>query len=484
MRYIALTDNPSLWETFKRFPEKSDGYIVIRHFGDDFRVEDVRGWKNPPPSSSQNLFELFRLKPNDRVLFHFDDKTLLSEVLQNILHKKTEFQGLVILNNKEDLMPPVEDPRISVFPLSELLDSGLHFKWDFIGTNKKVKTLKSLFEQAKNVLILMQHDPDPDAIASALALRILLNRNRTTAPIGTFGKITWRENLTMVQLLDIEVIQVNAESLAQFEKIAVVDAQPLYFKGLCDRFDAVIDHHPNTTTAPIPYIDVQTSYGATATILTEYLLASSIKLNQRLATAILYGIKTDTLLLGREVSANDFEAFKTVWPLANHTLLKKMESPELGPDEIALFTKALKNRKISGRTLYTFLGETGKEDIIPRLADFCLQIGEIDWSMVCGIYLENIVISVRNIGIPRSAGILVQKLFGQVGQAGGHSTMAKAVIPLKKFKEVYGVASLRAVSHIVMESFQKEVGSQLPVASCQSPRVRGQNYEKKSLLSS
>ncbi|MBI5185692.1 MAG: DHH family phosphoesterase [Nitrospinae bacterium] len=458
MRYIAITDNPCLWENFKRFPDKSDAYLVIHHSGKYFRIEESRGWRKKPRDSSPRLLDLFHLKPNDRLFFHFNGRDALYQVLQNILVKKTDFQGLVVLNKKDDLAPPVTDPRISVFPLSELLDSGLHFKWDFIETNRKVKALQSLFESARNVLILMQHDPDPDAIASALALRVLLNRNKTTAPIGTFGKITWRENLTMAQLLDIDVVQVSPQSLGQFEKIAVVDAQPRYFKGLCDRFDAVIDHHPDVTTTPVPYIDIKTSYGSTATILTEYLLASNIKLNQRLATALLHGIKTDTLFLGREVSVNDFEAFKTAWPLANHALLKKMESPELDPGEIALFTKALKNRKIFGRALYTFLGETEKEDIIPRLADFCLQIGEIDWSMVCGIYEGNIVISVRNIGIPRSAGLLVQKLFGQTGQAGGHSSMAKAVVPLKKFKEIHGAASLRTVSHIVMESFRKEVG--------------------------
>ncbi len=72
-------------------------------------------------------------------------------------------------------------------------------------TRAKVDRIRAHFEGAERILILMQDDPDPDAIASALALRILLGRQRTSAPLCTFGTITRPENLAMCKILDIEV---------------------------------------------------------------------------------------------------------------------------------------------------------------------------------------------------------------------------------------------------------------------------------------
>lgn len=456
MRHIAIMDNLFLLDSFRRLaPKPANAGMAVMHSSKGFSIIDKAAGKVTTKESVKRLSDFLELKDTDQILLNYSHAALLKKSLKEILSQQADFQCLLITNGKEDLSA-IRDSRISPLSMEELVDGGLQLRWKIISARRKVKKLKSLFKSAKNILILTQHDPDPDAIASALALRTLLNRNRKTAPIGTFGKLTWRENITMARLLDIDIIQVDKKSIKKYEKIAVVDAQPAYFKGLEDKFDAVIDHHPKSGNLKVSYADVLTSYGATSSILTEYLIASGTRVNQRLATALLYGIKTDTLFLGREVSYNDFEAFKYVWPLANHNLLKKMERPELRADEISSFTRALNNRQVIGRALYTFLGRVEKEDIIPRLADFCLQVGDIDWSMVCGIHSGNLVISVRNIGIPQSAGILVRKLFGEVGSAGGHSTMAKAVIPLIAFQKKLGVSSSSDLSESVMKMFKKE----------------------------
>ena len=41
----------------------------------------------------------------------------------------------------------------------------------------------------------------------------------------------------------------------------------------------------------VPFTDIRSGYGATSTILTEYLEACEADVSQRLATALLYGIK-------------------------------------------------------------------------------------------------------------------------------------------------------------------------------------------------
>ena len=80
------------------------------------------------------------------------------------------------------------------------------------------------------------------------------------------------------------------------------------------------------------------------------------------------------------------------------------------------------------------------------MADFFLQVEDVKWTMISGIVGETLVVSVRNLGYTRNAGELVRKLFAEVGSAGGHRAMAKAVIPLRAFREKFGLFSDDAIN--------------------------------------
>ena len=60
------------------------------------------------------------------------------------------------------------------------------------------------------------------------------------------------------------------------------------------------------------------------------------------------------------------------------------------------------------------------------------------WTIVCGIVNDSLVMSVRNLGYSRNAGEFVRKYFADIGSAGGHRAMAKAVVPLPAFREKFG----------------------------------------------
>ncbi len=156
--------------------------------------------------------------------------------------------------------------------------------------------------EGDRVAIVLQDDPDPDAMASAMALRTLLGRNKQTTPFFAFKPVTRPENRTMVHLLEIEIQPATTEELRDFDKIAMVDVQPPYFGEKIPRADIAIDHHPGYPGGAAPFEDVRTKYGATATIMTEYLVTADEKISERLATALLYGIRSDTLAL---VAARD-----------------------------------------------------------------------------------------------------------------------------------------------------------------------------------
>jgi nanoRNase/pAp phosphatase (c-di-AMP/oligoRNAs hydrolase) len=101
---------------------------------------------------------------------------------------------------------------------------------------------------------------------------------------------------------------------------------------------------------------------------------------------------------------------------------------------------------MSGQVFCASLGELPREDFIPYVADFFLQLEDVKWTVIAGIVNETMSISVRNLGYSKNAGEFVRRYFADIGSAGGHRAMAKAVVPLKAFQEKFGELSDEALS--------------------------------------
>jgi nanoRNase/pAp phosphatase (c-di-AMP/oligoRNAs hydrolase) len=324
-------------------------------------------------------------------------------------------------------------------------------------TRERLRELRTMVGESERIAILLQDDPDPDGIASAIALRTLLGRNKLTTPLFSYGPITRPENRAMVQLLEIEVAPATPAVLEGFERIALVDVQPPYFNGRLPRADIVIDHHPGYSEGNAPFEDVRIRYGATATILTEYLITAQERVSERLATALLYGIKSDTLMLSRRVTEEDLEAFTFLYPLANYNLLRRIERPELPLSFARVLARAMNRLTIQDRLAVLHLGMVERDDLIVQMADFCLQFEDAEWVAVAGKLGDNLVIAVRNHGTGRSAGEVVRRLFGEIGSAGGHRNMAKAVIPLKAWRQREATLADGAIERRLRELFAAEL---------------------------
>ncbi|MDP2627753.1 MAG: bifunctional oligoribonuclease/PAP phosphatase NrnA [Candidatus Rokubacteria bacterium] len=321
-------------------------------------------------------------------------------------------------------------PGTTAVPLSAFGERVIRPALERALSGARVERIRRHFEDAQQVLILMQDDPDPDAIASALALKTLLGRTRTSVHVCTFGTITRPENVAMCKILEIEVEEISAQALDQFDRVAMVDVQPSFLEERFHEVDLVIDHHPVERPIKARIRDVRPSYGATSTILVEYLRAADVKVTQRLATALLYGIKSDTLGLERGGTRADLEAFSYLYLLANHSALRRIERPELSDGALDLLAQGLARRRVLGGVFFSHLGTVTMADLIPQFADFGLQAEGVEWSVVSGVVGDQVHVSIRNVGYVKSAGDMARAAFGDIGPAGGHRTMAKAVVPL------------------------------------------------------
>src|ERR1700733_12428084 len=327
---------------------------------------------------------------------------------------------------------------VSYLAMSELFGGALMTEFGRSLTKARVQQYQRYFSDADRVLILLHNDPDPDAMASGLALRNVLHRTKATAIIGAIQGVTRPENLRILNLLDIHVETITPESLKEFDRLAMVDVQPHYFGGLIDNADLVIDPHPEQPGHTAVFKDVRADYGSTSTILTEHLRSVDVSISERTATAMLYAIKSDTLFFNRQTNRVDLEAFSYLYPLADPALIRKMEGAEITVERLEHVTRALSTSRLRHQVFSAFLGETTREDFIPYTADFLLQVEDVKWTMVSGIVGGELIVGVRNRGYSRNAGEFVKASFGDIGNAGGHRAMAKAVMPLDRFRGKFG----------------------------------------------
>src|SRR5213593_4598311 len=331
-----------------------------------------------------------------------------------------------------------EFPDVVYLSMSELFGGPLLTEFGRSLTRARVQQYQRYFSDADRVLIMTHNDPDPDAMASGLALRNVLRRTKTTAIIGAIQGVTRPENLRMVNLLDIHVETITHETLKEYDRVAMVDVQPHYFGGLIDRVDLVIDHHPEQPGYAAVFKDIRADYGSTSTILTEHLRAVDVNISERTATAMLYAIKSDTLFFSRQTNRVDLEAFSYLYPLADAALIRKMEGAEITMERLDYVLRAYKSGSLADQVFCAFVGASPREDFIPYVADFFLQLEHVKWTVVAGIVNDSMVVSVRNLGYTKNAGEFVRKYFADIGSAGGHRAMAKAVVPLRAFREKFG----------------------------------------------
>jgi nanoRNase/pAp phosphatase (c-di-AMP/oligoRNAs hydrolase) len=412
------------------------------------------------------IYERLRIRPTDRIAVFIRDAKVGEESLHAVMAHTDAFAITLVDENAGRRRSAASmHPRVRSVRMVELVRNGLINELEKTVGAAQLRTLRSIFHDQERILLLVQYDPDPDAVASAIAMRVLLGRNKVSAPIATFGRVTRPENIAMLHLLEIEVVQIRLEELDEYNRIVLLDVQPSHFRETLPRVDVIIDHHPENEKAVCLFKDIRPDYGATSTILQEYLQAGDVKVTQKLATALLYGIKTDTLLLEREAIENDLKAFSCLYPLANHRLIRRMERPQLPKEDLSVLSKAFQSPYILDDVIYVHLDDLSREDIVPYIADFCLEVEGIEWAVVSGVYDRKVVVSARNYGTTRSAGELLRAAFSAYGSAGGHRSMAKAVFPLDSLDEKDAKDPRRFVQKRFLEVYQAALRSAPPARS-------------------
>lgn len=279
------------------------------------------------------------------------------------------------------------------------------------------------------IAIIVHDNPDPDCLASALALRHLfvmkLNRDAVITFSGMIGR---SENLAMAKELEIPLTPLGLVDMHDFHTICMLDTQPGTGNNslpLETRVDVIIDHHPiREATRKCRWVDIREGYGATSTILYEYLQIQHVSIGTKLATALFYAIKSETQDLGREANQPDRDAYLHLFPYSNKKLLYAISYPKLPIDYFTTINIALENAKIFNKVLVTNLLKVIFPELVAEMADFLLRLEGIETVLSIGHYNDGVVLSMRTICHDINAGEIIIRLVAGKGSAGGHGMMA------------------------------------------------------------
>lgn len=295
---------------------------------------------------------------------------------------------------------------------------------------QRLEKLLGLLAQGRTLLIVMQNSPDPDALGAAAGLRALANARAdcqcTLAYGGTLGRM---ENRALAAYLGLAFRVFGDLDIGRYDHTALVDTQPATGNNPfpVDRVpDIVIDHHPiRRITRTAAYTDIRSRYGATSTILFEYLCTAGITPDLPLATGLLYGIQSDTRDLGREAIQADIDAFLALYPLANQRMLARIQHADIPRAHFRILSEALHRARMAGSAICSFLGEVDTPDIIAEVADVLLRCEGCDSVLCYGIHEDRLLLSMRLRGESGdNAGQRIRQIIGRYGTGGGHNAMA------------------------------------------------------------
>jgi nanoRNase/pAp phosphatase (c-di-AMP/oligoRNAs hydrolase) len=303
-----------------------------------------------------------------------------------------------------------------------------------LATLRRVDRLCEMARVAERAVILMYGDPDPDAIGAALGLRAIMMQAGRSPLIRYTGEVQRYQNKLLLSWLRVPIERLSDDELAAADLIAVVDAQPGFWRESPPKAHIVIDHHPVREDTQADYLDLRVGYGATSSILTEYLSEAGLPIDRQLATALLYGITTDTDDLKRNAGPADIAAYELLQHRADATFRQRLDKSQIPMSVLDWISWGIGHRIVHRDLCLIHFGNVPTSDIMVQVADLVLLTHGITWVVCSGVRSDDngrrLVVVFRSDGHHCDVGKRARDAFAEIGSAGGHRTMARAEVPL------------------------------------------------------
>lgn len=321
---------------------------------------------------------------------------------------------------------------------------------EIIDSSPSVQNAQSLLgflsknKESLSPLLILTHDyPDPDALASAFALSYLAEKVFGIPCRMTYGGVIGRmENRNMVQFLKMPVHKLRPSDLKKYPNVALMDTQPGFENNSfpSDRkATIVIDQHVSVSKTSADLAIIDTECGATCVVLAQALLVMKIEIPARIATALAYGILTDTQNLYRAKRPDIIDTYLRLLPFCDMRALARIQKPSRSQKFFTSLGRAIQNALARGGVVVTHLGNVESPDVVSQIADFFLTYKSAKATMCTGRYKGKLHISLRVESPKISAAEVLRDIVAKKKDAGGHGTIAggSMSIGLKAPEEVW-----------------------------------------------
>ena len=304
-----------------------------------------------------------------------------------------------------------------------------------VGLRPADRFLNGLRRYDRVVFVSHVH-PDPDSLGSMLGLAHLVETRLEKPTILTRdGPISRAENRAMVDVLHLDLEPVDEVQWQDGDVVVMVDSQPKTGRHTCVAgapLYAVIDHHETPgELRGVPFVDVRPAFGSTCTVVTEYLSDQRVRLSEKVATALLYGIETEVTGFPREASEEDDDALIFLYRHADKDLLAQIRNARLPHSHFECLLQALQSSFVYDRLIISWVNPLPQPEQAAEVVDFVIRFEEVDWAVCGGVFNDQLILSVRSAKANARAGDMLRKVVGDLGKAGGHDRRAGGCIPLE-----------------------------------------------------
>ncbi len=413
---------------------------------------------NSPYCENANIFAVLTGDSNGNLLLA---KKIKKKMPNNFVLVKVSDQVEIQESNGADM----------ILQTGNILAQKILSAFEDVEMEHSAYTLVNIIKESHNkeLAIFLQDNPDPDAIASGLTLKHICKFCDVESNIYYGGNISHQKNKALINLLNMDLINIKTREevmavVRSCGKIALIEASIPSKNNILPVEvipNLIFDHHQiDTSSVKGDFIDIQPKVGATATIMTKYIRQLNIRPDASLATALLYGIRTDTKEFTRNTSSDDLNAAAYLSPLVDTNIMSQLEFPPMSLETMDIIGRAIRNKEIRGSYLASFVEFISDRDALPQAAEMMLQLEGVYTVLIFGINDDKVQLSARSMDTRVNLGVILQGAFGELN-TGGHATMAAGTINLGILGDANDRTSLlKVTSDAVRKKFFSAVGAE------------------------
>lgn len=285
------------------------------------------------------------------------------------------------------------------------------------------------------ILIVTHVTSDPDAIASSWGMQQLFRKRfGKKCDIVRTGQIVRAENRAMLKILGIRQRPIENVVFSRNTGVFMLDSHPAAGNVALPpgvKPFGIVDHHgQRKIPQSVTFADIRPTYGASAVIVCNYLKAAGVRIGRRLATALFFGIMTDTDRLARHVNDVTRRTAAALFEKTDFRLLKAIEFPPLRIEYFSIMNRALVEARNIGALQIVDLGKVSAADQVSLIAEFMVRFDKVDWTLAMGQTETELLLSIRASGGRKNLGRVMERVLRGIGSGGGHRHAAAGQIKI------------------------------------------------------